>query len=47
MKRQNGGKLSPDQKNMIEYLHRIGHTVIVGKGAADASRKIIEFLDAC
>ena len=46
MKRQNGGRLSPDQKNMIEYLHRIGHTVIVGKGAADASRQIIEFLDA-
>ena len=39
MKRESGGRLSPDQKEMIAYLERIGHCVIVGKGAADASKK--------
>jgi len=43
MKRASGGRLSPDQKEMIAYLERIGHCVIVGKGAADASKKILEF----
>lgn len=43
MKRESGGRLSPDQKEMIAYLERIGHCVIVGKGAADASKKILEF----
>jgi len=43
MKRESGGRLSPDQKEMIAYLEGIGHCVIVGKGAADASKKILEF----
>lgn len=43
MKRQKGGSLSKEQKGMIEYLHGIGHTVIVGKGATDASRQVLEF----
>jgi len=46
MKKQKGGKLSAAQKNMIEHLKRIGHTVIVGYGAEDASSKIIEFLQS-
>ena len=36
MKRASGGRLSPAQKETIEYLERIGDTVIVGKGARDA-----------
>ena len=39
-----GGKLSEAQKDMIEYLTRIGHTVIIGYGARDASEKVLEFL---
>ena len=43
MKRVKGGTLSPDQKEMIKYLESIGHTVIVGYGATDASRKVLEW----
>jgi hypothetical protein len=39
-----GGRLSEAQKNVIEYLEGIGHTVIVGYGARDASEKVLEFL---
>ena len=35
-------QLSPEQKEMITYLERIGHCVIVGKGATDASKQIME-----
>ena len=44
MKRATGGRLSPDQKEVIEYLRSVGHTVIVGKGAGDASKQVLEFL---
>jgi|TARA_B110000211_G_scaffold57297_1_gene64014 hypothetical protein len=43
MKRVSGGRLSPEQKGMIGYLEGVGHKVIVGKGAADASKQILEF----
>ena len=46
MKRATGGRLSPDQKKVIEYLRSVGHTVIIGKGAGDASKQVLEFLDA-
>jgi len=46
MKRATGGRLSPDQKKVIEYLRSVGHTVIAGKGAGDASKQVLEFLDA-
>ena len=39
-----GGRLSEAQKDMIDYLTRIGHTVIIGYGARDASEKVLEFL---
>jgi len=39
-----GGRLSEAQKDMIDYLTRIGHTVIIGFGARDASEKVLEFL---
>ena len=38
-----GGRLSEAQKDMIEYLEGIGHTVIVAYGARDASMKVLEF----
>ena len=46
MKRVKGGRLSEDQKDMIEYLERVGYTVIVGHGAKEASSKVLEFLSA-
>jgi len=45
MKRATGGRLSPDQKKVIEYLKSVGHTVIIGKGASDASKQVLEFLE--
>ena len=45
MKRTKGGRLSPEQEKIIGYLQRIGDTVIVGYGAKDASRKILNFLE--
>ena len=43
MKRQRGGRLSADQKDWIAYLESIGQTVIVGEGATDTSRKVLEW----
>jgi hypothetical protein len=45
MKRQHGGRLSPEQIEMINYLESIGHRVIVGHGAADASAKLLSVLN--
>lgn len=42
MKRVKGGKLSPEQKDWIEYLEKVGYRVIVGFGALDAQQKIIK-----
>lgn len=42
MKRVKGGTLSLEQKAMIAYLEAIGHRVIVGRGATDASRQVME-----
>ena len=46
MKRVSGGRLSPEQVEWIAYLKRIGDNVIVGKGATDASRQVLAFLQA-
>tara|TARA_R110000787_G_scaffold25275_1_gene71070 strand:+ start:3554 stop:3904 length:351 start_codon:yes stop_codon:yes gene_type:complete len=46
MKREQGGKISPVQKNWIEYLQSIGDTVIVGSGCKDAQEKAKE-ISAC
>ena len=40
MKRQNGGRVSPDQKDWMEYLEQCGYTCIVARGAADALEQI-------
>lgn len=41
MKRQEGGRLSAKQKDWIEYLEEVGHTVIVGKGWEDARAQVL------
>ena len=46
MKRVKGGKLSAEQNAMIEHLEGIGHKVIVGKGAQDASAQVIDWIKA-
>jgi len=43
MKRSKGGRLSPEQKDWIEYLQSIGQTVIVAKGATDGIEQIIQY----
>lgn len=45
MKRVNGGRLSPDQRDWMRYLEEIGNTVLVCFGADDAKAKIDNFLD--
>jgi hypothetical protein len=42
MKRRTGGVLSPAQKDWIEHLKSIDHTVIVGKGWQDAMLQILK-----
>jgi hypothetical protein len=42
MKRVKGGKLSAEQEAMILHLEGLGHKVVVGKGAEDASAQIVE-----
>lgn len=43
-KRIKGGKLSPDQEKIIDYLRRIGDTVIIAYGSEDGSRQFLTFL---
>ena len=45
MKRVKGGRLSPEQKEIIGYLESIGQTVLVGKGAKHASKLILEYVE--
>ena len=44
MKRAKGGRLSSEQKEVIDTLQGIGHKVMVAKGAADASQQVLDFL---
>ena len=44
MKRQEGGRVSPEQKEVMAYLEGIGHRAIVAKGAEDAKRQVLEYL---
>lgn len=46
MKRVKGGTLSQEQKEMLAYLEAVGYKVIIAKGAREASKKILEFLNA-
>ena len=43
MKRRRGGRVRPEQKEVIAYLERVGYTVFVGKGFEDARDKILNF----
>lgn len=43
MKRAKGGRVSADQRALAARLEGMGHRVIIGHGANDASRKVIEF----
>jgi hypothetical protein len=45
MKRIKGGVLSPEQKSITEYLKSVNYHVIVAKGAEDAKKQILDFLD--
>lgn len=38
------GDLSPKQKDFIDKAETLGHTVLVGYGCTDASKKFIEYL---
>lgn len=44
MKAAIGGRLSAEQKDWIAYLEGVGDTVIVGRGARDASVQVLEWL---
>jgi hypothetical protein len=47
MKRAKGGKLSPEQKNMLAYLeNECLHNVIVGHGFEDARNQVLEYWDS-
>jgi hypothetical protein len=45
LKRQTKGVLSQPQKKIIAHLESIGHGVIIGKGAEDASRQVLMHLE--
>ena len=44
MKRQKGGRVEPEQKEVMAYLESIGHRAIVAKGDEDARRQVLEYL---
>jgi hypothetical protein len=45
MKRIKGGVLSAEQKSITEYLKSVNYCVIVAKGAEDAKKQILDFLE--
>ena len=44
MKRTKGGRLSPEQRDWMEYLRKVGSTVLVCHGAEDAKNQIDEVM---
>lgn len=40
LKKTKGGRTSPEQREWIEYLNRIGHTAVVCKGYSEALESI-------
>jgi hypothetical protein len=44
MKNEKGGTISASQRDWIEYLEGIGHTVIMGNGKEDAMDKVNKFI---
>lgn len=45
MKKEKGGKLSPQQLDFIDKSQSLGHTVIVAHGCNDASKQFIDYLN--
>ena len=44
MKRESGGTVSAAQKDWIDYLESVGHTVIVARGKDAAIESICKFI---
>lgn len=44
MKVEKGGKVSPDQQDMMIYLSGVGYDCIVGHGFNDAKEKILSLM---
>ena len=44
MKRQDGGRVSPEQREVMTYLEGIGHCAIVSKGDEDARKQVQQYL---
>ena len=44
MKKEVGGRVSPEQKDWIEYLETVGYHCIIGKGFEDAKAKTLKYL---
>ena len=44
MKRAKGGRLSVEQKEVLDYLQTVGETVIVAAGCSDATKQVMDFL---
>lgn len=45
MKRRKNGRVSDDQKKIMDELESVGYTCIVGYGWEDAQKKVLQFLD--
>ena len=45
MKRVKNGVVSKEQQGIMEYLDHVGYRCIVGYGAEDASRKVMEIIN--
>lgn len=45
MKKIKGGVISDKQKNIHDILRSLGHTVIIGNGAVNASTKLLEIFN--
>jgi hypothetical protein len=43
MKREKGGRVSPEQKDWINYLDGLGHNTMVGNGFDEAQIKVLTF----
>lgn len=44
MKKNGGGRVSPDQKKWGDYVESLGHTWFVGHGFEDAKNKTLAYL---
>ena len=44
MKRRDGGRVSPEQREVMTYLEGIGHRAIVAKGDEDARKQVQQYL---